>query len=190
MGEINYEQVIGLNIRKERVAKNWSQTELGNRCQIANTVISAYENGKKIPGLNTVVRIARELGISIDRLCYGDESEAFINSAPNKGRKIVNCFYTLWKFGLIDYYESPFSGYDYGEEREDHPIGIYIYLKEYGEQIKRLIISLNEFSQKRNTFAEPDKYLEMLLSSIATEINNHIDEYERLIKMRDSSRDK
>lgn len=185
MGEINYEQVIGLNIRKERIAKNWSQTELGNRCQIANTVISAYENGKKIPGLNTVVRIARELGISIDRLCYGDESEAFINSAPNKGRKIVNCFYTLWNLGVINYYENMMQGYGFIEASTDYPRGIYIYLKEYGEQIKRLIISLNEFSQKRNTFAEPDKYLEMLLSSISTEINELIEEHERLVKMRD-----
>lgn len=172
MGELNYEE-IGKNIKKERIAKGWSQNKLGEECKIANTVISAYENNRKTPGRDTIAIIAQKLGVSIDKLCYGDESEAFINEAPDEGRKIVNCIYTLWKLNLIDYYEN----YSYGGvpyiSSEDKK-GAYLVVKAYSSQIKRLINSLNDFAQKKDTFPDPDKYLEFILSSVAKEINNQI----------------
>ena len=40
--------------------------------------------------------------------------------------------------------------------------------------IRRLINSLNEYRDKRDTYPEPEKYLEFLLSSVANEINKSI----------------
>lgn len=174
MRELNYEE-IGKNIRKERIAKGWSQSKLGGECHIANTVISAYENNRKTPGRDTIAIIAQKLGVSIDKLCYGDESEAFINEAPDEGRKIVNCVYTLWKLDVIYYYER----FSYGGVpfmAIDDISGTYLVVKEYSSQIKRLINSLNDFAQKKNTFPEPEKYLEFILSSVANEINDIISE--------------
>jgi len=174
MSELNYEE-IGKNIKKERKAKGWSQKKLGEECKIANTVISAYENHRKTPGRDTIAIIAQKLGVSIDKLCYGDESEAFINEAPDVGRKIVNCIYTLWKLDVIYYYENySYGGVPYTNSEDKK--GAYLVVKEYSSQIKRLINSLNDFAQKKNTFPEPEKYLELILSSVANEINTIISE--------------
>ena len=40
--------------------------------------------------------------------------------------------------------------------------------------LRRLINSLNEFKSNRETYSDPDKYLEILMTSVATEINNEI----------------
>ncbi len=74
---------------------------MGDKCQIANSLISAYETGKKNPGLVTLATIAKELGVSIDRLYYGDENSAFIDAEPNAGKKIVNSLKLLWEQNVI-----------------------------------------------------------------------------------------
>ena len=183
MTETNYEQVIGANIRKERKAKGWSQTELGNQCGIGNTVISAYENGKKIPGLNTIVRIANGLGVSLDRLCFGDESEVFINTAPDEGRIVTNCIVKLLELGCIRYhsnlYDEQIDGlYERG--------GCILLLEKYEDQIERLCIDLNRFKEKKNTYSNPEEYREMIVSSVATEINEmkEIEEMEKATPKR------
>ena len=187
MSEQNYEHVIGMNIKKERKAKGLSQTELGNRCQIAHTVISSYENGKKNPGLDSVVRIASGLGVSIDQLCYGDETESFINKAPNEGRKIVNCIYTLWEMDLIYYYEKKYEGCDYllNDRKAE---GVYLVIKKYDDPIKRLIKSLDEFNRKKETFSDPEIYLESILSSVSNEINKQIEEEKKREKEQNIER--
>ena len=170
MANINYEDVIGLNIRKARTAKGWSQNELASHCGVANTVISAYENNGKTPGLSTIVKIAINLGVSIDQLCFGDESESFITATPDEGRKVVNCIYALWELDVIRYYENfSIGGSCYGDGNDRN--GLYLLIPEYGEQIKRLINSLNEFKQKKDTFPNPEMYLENILSSVSKEIN-------------------
>ena len=52
------------------------------------------------------------------------------------------------------------------------PQGVYLYLRKYETPIKRFINSLNEFSNNKDTYPNPEQYLEMLKSSVATEINN------------------
>lgn len=106
---------------------------------------------------------------------YGDEDNAFIISAPNEGRKIVNSIYFLWKEGVISYFENYINGLevqDYHQLQE--PRGIFLHLDQYSEPIKRLLLSLNEFQSKIDTYPDPEKYLEFIMSSVATEINNMI----------------
>ena len=45
----------------------------------------------------------------------------------------------------------------------------------YSSSIKRLVKQLNEYRDNKHTYAEPEKYLEMILSSVATEINREIE---------------
>ena len=181
----NYEFMIGKNIKDVRTQRKLSQEVLAASCGFSNTTLSAYENGRKIPNLITIAKIARQLNVSIERLYYGDENNAFIISAPDEGKKIVNSIYYLWMAGVISYYENFINGIDpyaYGRIRE--PKGVYIYLQKFNLQIKRLILSLDEFERKKDTYPDQDKYLEFLLSSVATEINNEIEKQKKELEDR------
>lgn len=191
----NYEKNIGKNIREVRNERGLSQEKLAERCNISNTTLSMYENSKKIPSLSTIAKIAKSLGVSIERLYYGDENSSFINSEPDLGKKIVNSIYFLWEAGIIEYYENYMSGgmgmamFDSGCERE--PVGLMLNIMKHAASIRRLVHSLNEYRKNKDTYPEPEKYLEMLLASVATEINNEEEEYKRsleLIKERDEKK--
>lgn len=164
---------IGKNIREVRKEIGYSQQKLAEICGFSNTLISQYETGGKNPGLQNIAILAKAMHVSIDRLVYGDENSAFINSELNDGKKIVNAIYFLWENGII-YYQN-------GESVEMSPYATflgrmgYICFNKYMDPIKRLICALNEFRNNRDTFESPEKYLEILLSSVATEINKEIE---------------
>ncbi len=133
--------------------------------------------------MTTIATIARALDVSIERLYYGDDNNAFINTVSDDGRKIVNSIYLLWNLGVISYFEN--YSYDMYECSENvKPKGVYLYIREYETQIKRFINSLNEFEKIKKTYQEPDKYLEMLKDSIANEINHEIKEKKELEERR------
>ncbi|MBO4652300.1 MAG: helix-turn-helix transcriptional regulator [Lachnospiraceae bacterium] len=167
-----YEDNIGSNIREVRQKRRYSQEKLAELCGISNTTLSAYENSKKIPNLTTVAKISRSLGVSIERLYYGEKAVQ-VNDEPDEGKRIVYAVYTLWSLGVISYYESYTAGvmihYDQNEA-----IGTMLVLNKFKDQIRRLIGLLDEFKIRRNTYPEPQKYLEMVLASVATEINEEI----------------
>ena len=168
----DYEKKIGENIRKVRNGKKLTQKELAEKCGFSNTVLSAYERGDRTPGLTTLATIATNLEVSIDRLYFGDENEAFITSVPDMGRRIVNAVYYLWSIGVINYVSFPLNPMPFYESRNG---GEYLYILKYSSSIKRLIESLETYKQKENTFDDPNKYLDMLLSSVANEINNMLE---------------
>ena len=180
---------IGNNIRIVRNEKGLSQEKLAQMCGFSNTTLSAYENSKKFPNLDTTATIARELDVSIERLYYGDESNAFIEVAPNYGRKVVNAIYFLWKSQVIGYYENYVSG---GVEmavlndgmHHRQPVGLMLVLTRHADCVRRLIAYLNDFKKNESTYDNPQVYLEMLLSSVAKEIDK---DYEEHIKKGDIS---
>ena len=181
----NYESGIGGNIKEVRLGLGYSQEKLANMCEISNSTLSAYENSKKIPNLITIAKIAKALGVSIERLYYGDENISFVNTVPDEGRKIVNCVYVLWDLGVIHYFENFMSpGMSMGYPGEGERNGFFLDIARHPMSIRRLINSLNEYRSRENTYAEPEKYLEILLSSVATEINNEIEKDKEDEKMR------
>ncbi len=181
----NYEAGIGGNIKEVRLGLGYSQEKLANMCEISNSTLSAYENSKKIPNLITISKIAKALGVSIERLYYGDENISFVNSVPDEGRKIVNCVYVLWNLGVIEYYEHFMSmGMPMGYPGEEERNGFFLDIVRHPMSIKRLLNSLNEYRSRENTYAEPEKYLEILLSSVATEINHEIERDKKDEKLR------
>lgn len=181
----NYEAGIGGNIKEVRLGLGYSQEKLANMCEISNSTLSAYENSKKIPNLITIAKIAKALGVSIERLYYGDENISFVNTVPDEGRKIVNCVYVLWDLGVIHYFENFMSpGMSMGYPGEGERNGFFLDIARHPMSIRRLINSLNEYRSRENTYAEPEKYLEILLSSVATEINHEIEKDKEDEKMR------
>ena len=168
---MSFEEYIGENIKSVRKEQNLSQQQVAERSGMSNTMISEYERGNKIPNLVTTAKIASALNVSIDRLYYGDENNAFINTASDDGRKIVNAVYLLWEKGVVWYHENM----QYGVPPiMDENNGFFLFVSKYQEQIKRLIASLNDYKDKQDTFPDPDAYLEMILSSVASDINRTI----------------
>ncbi|MCR5518628.1 MAG: helix-turn-helix domain-containing protein [Lachnospiraceae bacterium] len=177
-----YEAQIGGNIKEIRVGLGYSQEKLAKMCAISNSTLSAYENSKKTPNLITIAKIAKALGVSIERLYYGDENISFINAVTDDGRKIVNCIHVLWNLGVINNYDD-FNTlgismkYPDCADKNNYSLDI----SKYPISISRLIKSLNEYRSRESTYEEPEKYLEMQLQSVATEINNEIEaENERM----------
>lgn len=178
---MDYIENIGKNIRSVRTEKGLSQQALADKCGFSNTTLSAYENGKKTPGLPTTAAIAKNLGVSIERLYYGDENNSFINSVSDDGRKIVNSIYLLWEKGVVSYNDlNPYMEINNVLYR-DTATKVEALLVRHTSPILRLLNSLCEFARKRETFSDPEGYLEMLLSSVASEINQEIaDERKRM----------
>lgn len=178
------EREIGKNIRDARKEKGLSQDKLAKRCGISTSTLSLYENSKKTPNLITAGKIAGGLNVSIDRLCYGDESISFINQAPDEGRKIVNSIYMLWKSEVI-YQDVNFTGYhsDYTVETTKKKMYNLLIIK-HANPIRRLVNGLNEYREKEATYDDPEVCLEILLASVAKEINMEIEEEKRQQKAK------
>ncbi|MBQ7706959.1 MAG: helix-turn-helix domain-containing protein [Lachnospiraceae bacterium] len=174
---MNYEEHIGENIKSVRLSQGLSQQAVADLCGFSNTILSQYENGKKTPNLVTTAKIAKALKVSIERLYYGDENNAFITSESDDGKKIVNSIYLLWSKGVITYYENYiYDSMPVYEGRYDKKVGVYLRVVEHSNPIRRLIKQLDDFEKRKDTYQNPDSYLEMLFDSVAAEINKEIKE--------------
>lgn len=60
--------VLGRNLAKWRMYNGLTQDQLGRRLGLAQSTISNYERGEKIPNIHTLVKLARELHTTTDAL--------------------------------------------------------------------------------------------------------------------------
>lgn len=65
--DINYYQ-LGLRVKSYRKKAGFSQEELADRVGAATSTIAHAESGTSKPSLPLLVKVARELGVSIDQL--------------------------------------------------------------------------------------------------------------------------
>ena len=152
---------IGKNIRDARKGINMTQDQLAKKSNVKQTQLSCFENGKNTPGLFTLAKIAKALNKSIDELFYGDASVSFITTAPDKGAVIANALVALWEQGCIYTEEPPnCEDIDYKE----------ITLKRFDEPIYRLLDALNDLERKKDTYKDPQEFLEIVKQSVAEEI--------------------
>lgn len=66
--------MIGMRIALLRLSKGWHQAELARRIGVSASAVGMYEQGRREPSLNLVVRMAREFGVTTDYLLIGDSS--------------------------------------------------------------------------------------------------------------------
>jgi transcriptional regulator with XRE-family HTH domain len=66
-------QYLGLYVATARREQGLSQLELANRCRLAQAQISYFESGRRRPTLDQLLRIARALDVSIQRLIGGSD---------------------------------------------------------------------------------------------------------------------
>lgn len=59
---------LGSRLRSLRQERGGTQTELGQRVDLAQPEVSRYESGTKTPSVPTLLRLARALDVSLDDL--------------------------------------------------------------------------------------------------------------------------
>lgn len=72
--------LIGSRIRKTRTTLKLTQEEASERCDITNSFYGNIERGDKKMSVETLVKISRGLGVSLDYLIYGE--------VPEEGRQL------------------------------------------------------------------------------------------------------
>jgi len=61
-------RVFGLNVKRARYDRRWTQKMLEEKSQVSHATISDVETGNRGVSLDIAVRIARALGLSLDVL--------------------------------------------------------------------------------------------------------------------------
>ncbi|MFR0557195.1 helix-turn-helix domain-containing protein [Pseudoscardovia radai] len=173
--------VIGNNIKKARIAKQMTQIELSDAAHVAQSVISQYENGKKLPSLESLASIARALGTTLDSLCEGEAIDIPGDVVgPYPGKDIANAVLTLWRTEIIDMAGllDPAAAREAFQEQYYGGQSVYVVaLNGFQKDLIALLDFLNEFPKRRDTYPDPNRYLRDTLQSTASIINQHWDEF-------------
>lgn len=75
----------GKRLKEERIRKNLSQTQLGDLVGVTKVAICGYETGKRVPSVDTLLKLANELGITPNYLLGFDVN---VVSEKNESYKI------------------------------------------------------------------------------------------------------
>jgi transcriptional regulator with XRE-family HTH domain len=65
---MNESEQLGKNLKRIRTAKGISQGQIGRILEVDKSFISNIENGKTNPTLSTIAKIAKAIGVSVDKL--------------------------------------------------------------------------------------------------------------------------
>lgn len=87
-------------LKKARIEKNLSQTDLGGLVGIHYTQIGRYENKGAQPSADVLSKLANALEISADFLMNGNSNDLADNSITDK--ELLNQFKTIEKFEESD----------------------------------------------------------------------------------------
>ncbi len=63
-----YSKKLGENLKKIRIMKGITQTEIAKKLDVNRSFVSNIENGKTNPTLSTITNLADVLGISVNEL--------------------------------------------------------------------------------------------------------------------------
>lgn len=64
--------MLGIRIAVLRIEKGLSQAELARRLCISASAVGMYEQGRRMPSLDLIVRLAREFSVTTDYLLIGE----------------------------------------------------------------------------------------------------------------------
>jgi len=65
--------IIGTNLKRLREAKKLTQREVWEAAEISKSSLTAYENGRSDPTGDTIVKLAKALGVTTDELLLDDQ---------------------------------------------------------------------------------------------------------------------
>ena len=72
--------MFGETLKKLREDAGMSQEQLGNLLGISKSTIGMYEQGRRVPGLDILIRMSQVFGVSLDYLIMGKD---FTSSADD-----------------------------------------------------------------------------------------------------------
>ncbi|CAH1191467.1 MULTISPECIES: helix-turn-helix domain-containing protein [Paenibacillus] len=111
---------LGSKIRKLRLEQNRSQEEIAQACGFTKSLLSKIENGKTVPPIGTLIRIAESLGTKIsmllddndfngtvytpkasnmEKMVQTDQGYAFSAIAAKRPEKLMQPFYFVVQKG-------------------------------------------------------------------------------------------
>ena len=98
------------DVGRWRTRAGWSQLELARRAEVSRQALAAIESGRQVPSTKLALRLARLLGVSVERLFIADEAPVLHDvrwaqaGAPPAERRVV--------VGLVDgrWVSHPMSG--------------------------------------------------------------------------------
>ncbi len=97
---MNY-RLLGEKIRKQRKEKGYTLEQLAERLDVSTTFIGQIERAKGIPSLETLVKIANELEVSVDYLLFDDLGGEANNSRFLNQIKALTCDFTAKEKQII-----------------------------------------------------------------------------------------
>lgn len=65
LGVIKITHDLKIKIQQARQQKGWTQKELANQCQMPESKIKEYENGKYVPLSQDLVKMSKVLGVTL-----------------------------------------------------------------------------------------------------------------------------
>lgn len=65
------ENAFNYNLKEVREFLGLSQTELARKAGFKNSAISHFEAGRRMPSVQNLVKLAKGLGVTTDRLLFG-----------------------------------------------------------------------------------------------------------------------
>lgn len=68
LSKSKFSEIIGNNVKKQRMQKELSQEELASQCGFYRTYINLIETAKRVPSSYALYKIAKTLKIEIDDL--------------------------------------------------------------------------------------------------------------------------
>ena len=71
MPPVTPEERFAANLRRQRLAKGLSQEQLAEKTGVHPSEVSRLERAARDPRLSTIVKVARGLGVSAERLVRG-----------------------------------------------------------------------------------------------------------------------
>lgn len=76
------------NLLKIRLEKNLSQTDIAKSLNVARNTVSQWENSKRDPDCNTLIKLANFLDVTIDELLGNDNNNKYL-FIPKGKRELI-----------------------------------------------------------------------------------------------------
>lgn len=86
----NTNKEIGERIKKLRIQKSLSQLDLAKKINVDNQQVCKYEHGKILPAAETLIKLSKALGVTIDYILLGELKGEAANRLHDK--KLLELF--------------------------------------------------------------------------------------------------
>lgn len=158
---------LGKRIKNAREEAKLTQHQLYEMTGISTTQISAYENGNKSIGLQSLAKIAFAVNKTIDELYYGSINNRAVSTAKNVGELVVNCIYALHKEEVVmNMYVEDENSFEYGKKYHKE-----IRINKFETTLFDLINKLDDLEENKENYPDALSFEKQILAATATYIN-------------------